>query len=106
MNELLTWQTLTTYAGSMLATGIITQFLKELGFLKKVPTRILSYVIALLLLLLATAFTCGLSLSRVLICPINAIVVSLASNGGFDAIAKVGASSGSDRNDKGNNAGS
>ncbi len=100
MDTFLSWQTLTTHAGVTLATGVVTQFLKEFGVLKKLPTRLLSYIIAVLLLLLATAFTSGLTLSRALLCPINAIGVSLASNGGFDAIVKVG-SLASDKNKTG-----
>ena len=86
MEELFTWQSLTTYAGSVLATTTITQFLKELGALKRLPTRVLSYAVATAILLLATGFTVGLTVSRLVLCPINAAMVSLASNGAFDAL--------------------
>ena len=85
MNELLTWQSLSTYAGATLATGVITQFVKELGILKRIPTRLVSYGIAAVLLLLATAFT-GVTLPRMALAPINAALVSLASNGAYDAM--------------------
>lgn len=86
MNELLTWQSLSTYAGATLATGVITQFVKELGILKRIPTRLVSYGIAAVLLLLATAFTGGFTLPRMALAPINAALVSLASNGAYDAM--------------------
>lgn len=82
----MTWQSLSTYAGSVLTTGVVTQFLKELRVFKRIPTRIFSFGIAFLLLLLAEAFTTGLSLARVAIIPINAMIVSLASNGAYDAL--------------------
>lgn len=83
----MTWQTLTTYGGAVLATTTITQFLKEAGVLRRVPTRLLSYCVALLLLLLSTQFTCGLTWSRAALSLINAAVVSLAGNGAYDAMA-------------------
>lgn len=88
IDELLTWQSLGTYAGATLATAVLTQLLKELGILKKIPTRLFSYCIALLVLLLAAAFTCGLTLPRLALIPINAALVSFASNGAYDALRK------------------
>lgn len=86
MEQLMNWQTLSTYGGAVLATAMVTQFLKEFGVLKRVPTRLLSYGIALLLLLLSTQFTIGLIWANALICLINAAVVSLAGNGAYDAV--------------------
>ena len=86
MNEFFTWTTLATYAGATLATSLITQLIKGLGFIDKIPTRITSYVIALVVLLAATFFTGGLTLESGVLCVVNAVVVSLASNGAFDAV--------------------
>ena len=52
----------------------------------KIPTRITSYAIALVVLLAATFFTGGLTLESGVLCVVNAVVVSLASNGAFDAV--------------------
>ena len=71
MNEFFTWTTLATYAGATAAVGLITQLFKGVGFIDKIPTRITSYAIALV----------------VLLCVINAVVVSLAANGAYDALA-------------------
>lgn len=86
MNEFFTWTTLATYAGATLATSLITQLIKGLGFIDKIPTRITSYAIALVVLLAATFFTGGLTLESGVLCVVNAVVVSLASNGAFDAV--------------------
>ena len=85
-NEFFTWAVLLTYAGATLATSLITQIIKGLGFIDKIPTRITSYVIALVVLLAATFFTGGLTLESGVLCVVNAVVVSLASNGAFDAV--------------------
>ena len=88
MNEFFTWTTLATYAGATLATSLVTQLIKGLGFIDKIPTRITSYAIALVVLLAATFFTGGLTLEAGALCVINAVVVSLAANGAYDAIAR------------------
>jgi len=88
MNEFLTWQALTTQAGSLLATMTVTELLKDIGFLRRLPTRLLSFFAALVLLLLATVFTSGLTVSCALIAPVNAAATALACNGTYDALVK------------------
>ena len=88
MNNFLTWQALTTQAGSLLATMTVTELLKDIGLLRRLPTRLLSFFVSLVLLLLATAFTSGLTVSRALIAPVNAAVTALACNGTYDALVK------------------
>ncbi len=86
MNEFFTWTMLSTYAGATLATSIITQFIKGVGFIDKIPTRFVSYAIALVLLIVANAIQGTQTLSAYVLCVINAVIVSLASNGAFDAL--------------------
>ena len=86
MEEFFSWSMLATYSGATLATMLITQLLKGVNFIDRLPTRVFSYLVAFVLLLLATAFTTGLTLNSGALCLINAVVVSLASNGAFDAV--------------------
>ncbi len=86
MNELFTWEILGTYAGAVLATTLVTQLVKGIGFLAKIPTRIISYVIALIVLLATNAVNGSLNWASAGLSIINAVIVSLASNGGFDAL--------------------
>lgn len=85
MQEFFTWAMLGTYAGAVVATTLFTQLLKE--WLKSIPTRIVSYVIALVVLLLAAAFNNSLTLADGALCLFNAVIVSLAANGGYEAVA-------------------
>jgi hypothetical protein len=82
MNDFFTWTMLATYAGATLGTTLLTQLLKNIP----IPTRVLSYVAALVILLVANFFTGGLTVESGILCLINAGVVSLASNGAFDAV--------------------
>ena len=87
MNEFFTWTTLMTYAGATLATTLVTQLLKGIGFIDRIPTRIFSYVVALIILLASTFFTGAMTWNAAALCVVNAVVVSLAANGAFDAVS-------------------
>ena len=96
MNELpmepFTWEYLATIAGATAATLLIVQLLKlPLDKLWKIPTRIWVYLIALILMLLATVFTTGLSMETALLTAVNAVIVALAAMGAYDlTFAKAG----------------
>lgn len=85
MQEFFTWTMLATYAGAVLCTTLITQLLKEVAFFARIPTRIFSYLVAVLVLLAASVFTGSLTPESGVLCAINGVVVSLAGNGAFDA---------------------
>ena len=87
MNDFFTWAILATYAGATLATTLVTQLLKGIGFIDRIPTRVFRYVVALIILLMATFFTGALTWNTAALCVVNAAVVSLAANGAFDAVS-------------------
>lgn len=88
MDNFFDWGMLGTFAGAAAATGIVTQAVK--GIFQKIPTQIVSYVIAVVILGLATAATGGASdWTGWALVPLNAVVVSLSANGGFEAIKRV-----------------
>lgn len=89
MNEFLSWDTLATYGGALAAVAALTQFTKEIPGIKKIPTQLWSYILSLLILFPATAFTVGLTWQSAVLILFNAAIVSLAANGGFNAIKKV-----------------
>ena len=80
-----TWEYLATIAGATAFTLLVAQFLKfPLDKVWKIPTRILVYVIALIVMLVATAFTGGLTLSAAGLAVANAFVVAFAAYGAFE----------------------
>ena len=87
MNEFFTWTMLATYAGATLATTLITQIIKGVGFIDRIPTRVVAYAIALIVLVVATVFTGEVTVSSIALCVVNAVVVALAANGGYDAVS-------------------
>lgn len=86
MQEYFSWATLATYSGAILAVSLITQFIKDLGPISKIPTRVTAYVVAVLIMLAAMLFTDGFSWSGLGLTLINAVVVALAANGAHDAL--------------------
>ena len=89
MENLFTWDVLGTYAGAVAAVGVITQLIKGVPGVVKIPTQIVSYVIALIVMLCAAGFTAGLTAGSVVLTVFNAAVVSLAANGVHTAAVKM-----------------
>lgn len=79
------WEQLATIAGATTATLLIVQLLKlPLDKVWKIPTRIVAYVIALVLMIVATAFTVGLTWSNAGLAAVNAVIVALAAMGAYE----------------------
>ena len=79
------WGYLATLAGATAATLLIVQFLKvPLDKVWKIPTRFFVYIIALLILLAASAFTTGLTWPGVPLTALNAFLVALTAYGSYE----------------------
>jgi energy-coupling factor transporter transmembrane protein EcfT len=86
-----TWEQLATIAGATLATLLIVQLLKlPLDKVWKIPTRIVAYFIALILMIVATYFTIGLTWSDAGLAAINAVIVALAAMGAYELTFRKG----------------
>ncbi|GHU57250.1 hypothetical protein FACS1894132_14870 [Clostridia bacterium] len=88
MNEFINWTTLGTYGGALAMVILLTQFTKDLQFIKKIPTQIWSYILSFVVLIFAIAFTSGLTFNSVVQTLFNAVIVSIAANGGFNAFQR------------------
>ena len=85
MNEFITWANLGTYAGAVMMVTLITQFFFFFS-MKNTNTQLLSYIIAVLILIGAEAFNgATVTVQGVILCLLNAVIVSLAANGTYDA---------------------
>lgn len=86
LDNFLTWDVLLTYAGCVAGTVLVTEWFKK--FLAKIPTQIVSFVIAVLILFIGHLATGTFSWAEAPLYLVNAIAVSLAANGGFDALKR------------------
>lgn len=85
MNEYLTWEFLGTFAGATAATTLIVQFLKlQVDKIWKVPTRFFVYFIAAVILFGIQIATGTLTIDRILLTLLNAVVVSMAAMGTYE----------------------
>ena len=80
-----TWAQLATIGGAAMATMLIVQLLKlPIDKVWKIPTRIIVFLIAAIILCLATYFTQGLTWNTALLTVINAVIVALTAMGGYE----------------------
>lgn len=80
-----TWSQLVTILGATTAVVLIVQLCKfPLDKVWKIPTRLLVYFISLVILVLATYFTEGLTLQSGLLTALNAVIVTLAAWGAYE----------------------
>ena len=80
-----TWEQLATIAGAALATMLIVQLLKlPLDKVWKIPTRIIVFLIAAIIMLMATYFTTGLTWSSAALTVLNAVIAALTAMGGYE----------------------
>ena len=83
--EPLTWAYLATIAGAAAATLLVVQFAKiQLDKVWKIPTRLFVYIVALIFMLLGTAFTTGLTVNTGLLTAVNALVAAITAYGAYE----------------------
>lgn len=86
--EPFTWDYLATIGGCAVVVLIVVQLTKNLlDKLIKIPTAIYAYVLAVVVMLLATAFTTGLTLANGLLTLFNGWIVACTASRTYDAIA-------------------
>jgi hypothetical protein len=84
-----TIEMLGTYAGATIATALIVQYTKDLPGVKLLPTRAWAYVVAAVLLLLSTVFSSTVTVDRIILTFINAVIVAMAAVGGYDTLNRL-----------------
>lgn len=89
MEEFVTWGSLGTYAGCAMMVTLITQFLKQFSFMKNINSQIISYFVAVLILIGSLCFSQSgeaVNPETVILCFVNAVIVALAANGVYDGV--------------------
>lgn len=89
MTEFVNWTSLATYGGALALVVTITQFTKNLSYVKSIPTQVWSYILSFVILTCAHAFTTGLDLNVLAQTLFNAVIVSIGANGGYSVIERI-----------------
>jgi hypothetical protein len=83
------WSTLATFSGSLTMVVVITQFTKNIKYIKNIPTQLWSYIVSLAVLFPTYYFMGKLNTTNIVLVLFNGIVVALAANGGFEALKNI-----------------
>ena len=87
--DFFTWDILTTMAGATFAVAVLTEITKGIPGIQKIPTQIWSFILAFIVLIGAQAAMGTLTFSSGGIAVLNAALVSLAANGGYDLLERI-----------------
>lgn len=83
--EPLTWAYLATIAGAATFTLLVVQLFKvPLDKVWKIPTRVFVYIVCLATMLLATAFTTGLTVENAALAALNAVLATFTAMGEYE----------------------
>lgn len=83
--EPLTWTYLATIAGAATFTLLVVQLFKvPLDKVWKIPTRVFVYIVCLATMLLATAFTTGLTIENAALAALNAVLATFTAMGEYE----------------------
>lgn len=89
IHDYISWDFLGSVAGAVAATTLIVQFLKiPFDMVWKIHTRYVVYFIAFLLLFFVEFFTGHITLERILLIMLNAVIVAMASMGTYEVTFK------------------
>ena len=81
MEGFLTWEALTTYASFVSIVFMVVEFTKELKFIKNIPTKYWSFIIAFILLFITNIVMKSFKLTDIVLYVLTSISISLGSNG-------------------------
>jgi hypothetical protein len=87
--DFFTWDILGTMAGATLAVAVLTEITKGIPGIRKLPTQVWSFILAFAVLIGAQAATGTLTLATGGLAVLNAALVSLAANGGYDLLERL-----------------
>ena len=89
LTEFVNWTTLGTYAGCLAMVLMLTQLTKTIPGVSKIPTQLWSWILAAVILVAAQYFAGTLTAETGVLSLFNAVIVSLAANGGFEAAQRI-----------------
>ena len=87
--EFVDWNVLSTMAGATFAVAILTEVTKGIPGIGRIPTQVWSLILAFVVLIGAQAAMGTLTIASGGLAVLNAALVSLAANGGYDLLERL-----------------
>lgn len=84
MDKFFTYEMLLSYATCVTAVFGVTQFIKEIPGIKKIPTKYVSFLIAVIIVTLSNVATSQFKVSNILLYILSSVFISMNSNGIYD----------------------
>lgn len=81
MEQFITWDILTTYATFVTIVFMVVEFIKELKYIKNIPTKYLSFLIAFILLTITNIVVGNFKTTDIILYALSGISISLGANG-------------------------
>lgn len=88
LDNFVTWKFIASYMGTVIITMLTVQFLKELPFIKRIPTRYFTFIIAFLNIIATNIATNSFLIPNLYLMFINAIITTFTATGGYDFAIK------------------
>lgn len=88
--EIVSWSNIATGVGGVVLTVAFTELSKNVESLAKMPTQLVSYFIAAIIMVLATIFTSEVvTASNVILALLNSAIISFGANGAYIAYKRI-----------------
>lgn len=84
MDKFFTYEMLMTYATCVTAVFGVTQFIKEIPGIKKIPTKYVSFLVAIIIVTLSNIATGQFKVSNILLYILSSVFISMNANGIYD----------------------
>lgn len=84
MDKFFTYEILLTYATCVTAVFGTTQFIKDLPFIKKIPTKYVSFFVALIIVVITNLAVKEFKVSNILLYILSSVFISMNANGIYD----------------------
>lgn len=81
MEQFITWDILTTYATFVTIVFMVVEFIKELKYIKNIPTKYLSFIVAFILLTITNIVVGNFKATDIILYALSGISISLGANG-------------------------
>lgn len=88
LTEFLSLDYISTFIGTVIVTMLLVQFLKDLPFIKKVPTKYFTFIIAFVNILMCSILLDTFKVSNLYLMFLNAMLITFTSTGGYDFTIK------------------
>lgn len=86
--DFLTLNYVSTFLGTVVVTMLAVQFLKELPGMKRIPTKYLTFIVALINILTCSILSGTFNMASLYLIFINAMLITFTCTGGYDFTVK------------------